>query len=82
MAKNGQVKEEKMPFGGGIFKSSIWEEIKDEITPQLYVTIRFIYKLLRDELRDETMSQPIVIKVENGCCGYEGRKDETDGMET
>jgi len=52
--------------GPSIYPSLLWEEIKDEIEPQLFVTLAFFARLLLTAARDERSLQPIVITKEIG----------------
>jgi hypothetical protein len=65
-----------MPCEALNHRSLLWEEIKDEIEPQLYITLVFAAKLLVAALRDERTSQPSVINKDIGNYGFEGKKDE------
>ena len=56
--------------------SLLWDEIKDEIEPQLFVTLVFIAKLLVAAARDERSIQPSVINTDIGNYGFDDRKDE------
>lgn len=66
-----------MPQEASIGESLVWDEIKDEMRPQDYVTIAFIVKLLVCAMRDEIMGQPYVINNEIGNYPSVGKKDET-----
>jgi hypothetical protein len=56
----------------------LWQEIKDEIKPQLLVTIVFFVKLLISSTRDEIRVQRNEITNEIGNWGFAGRKDEIE----
>ena len=75
-AKSGWGAKISIPGEGSIFTSLVWDEIKDEIEPQLYVTLAFLSKLLIAAARDERSIQPSVIKKENANYGFDDRKDE------
>jgi hypothetical protein len=65
-----------MPKEAPIFGSLLWGEIKDEIEPQLFVTLVFIAKLLVGAVRDERSVQATEIKKEIGNYRFGGGKDE------
>ena len=67
-----------MPKTGPIFGSLLWQEIKDEIEPQVLVTIVFFVKLLISAARDEIRVQRAVITKEKGNYGFSGGKDEIE----
>lgn len=66
-----------MPQAASIRESLVWDEIKDEMEPQDYVTIAFIVKLLVCAMRDEIIGQPSVINKEIGNYRLVEGKDET-----
>ncbi len=66
-----------MPQEASIRESLVWDEMKDEMRPQDYVTIAFIVKLLVCAMRDEIIGQPYVINKEIGNHPIVGEKDET-----
>lgn len=66
-----------MPQAASIGESLVWDEIKDEMEPQDYVTIAFIVKLLVCAMRDEIIGQNSVIKREIGNYRFVEEKDET-----
>jgi hypothetical protein len=78
-AKSGSSTEISIPGEASIFRSLVWDEIKDEIEPQLSVTLVFYAKLLIAAMRDERSVQPSVINKEIGNYRFGDRKDETDG---
>ena len=79
-AKKGESEQLSIPGERSIFGSIVWEEIKDEIEPQLSVTLVFFAKLLIDALRDERPIQPAVINKEIGNYRIDAPKDETDSV--
>jgi hypothetical protein len=79
-AKDGAFGLHSIPGEGSVFRSLVWEEIKDEIAPQLSVTLVFFARLLIAALRDERVMQPAVIHQEIGKYGIDAEKDETDGI--
>ena len=46
--------------------SLVWDEIKDEIEPQLFVTLIFLARLVVSVVRDERLAQPFVISKDMG----------------
>ena len=79
-AKSGSIAEISIPGEGSIFGSPVWEEIKDEIEPQLSVTLVFFAKLLIAAMRDKRLIQPTVINKEIGNYRFDAQEDETDGL--
>lgn len=47
-----------------ISRSLLWDEIEDEISPQICIALQFIVELATASLRDEIVSQVSVIKEE------------------
>jgi len=54
-----------------------WEELRDEITPQVFVVAGFFVRLVAKALRDEIGAGVTDIPGEVGQLGGTGRKDET-----
>ena len=75
-AKSGAGVENSIPGEASIFRSLVWEEIKDEIDPQLYVTLVFYAKLLISAMGDERASQSIGITKEIANYAIDDGKDE------
>jgi plasmid stabilization system protein ParE len=75
-AKSGSYEGPKAGRNTGITECLLWEEIKDEIAPQLYVTLVFIAELIFASVRDERSRQLPMIKGERGKYTNEGMKDE------
>jgi len=59
-----------------IYRSLLWDEIEDETSPQLCVTLRFIVELAMASMRDEIASQVSVIKEEYSNYANALEKDE------
>ena len=76
-AKSGEPGEISVPQTASIRESLVWDEIKDEMKPQDYVTIAFIVKLLVCAMRVEIIGQPSVINKEIGNYRLVEGKDET-----
>jgi hypothetical protein len=74
--KSGIRGEISIAEEASIQRSSLWDEIKDEIEPQLYVTLVFFAKLLLAAMEDEKSIQPSVVNKGNGNYGFRGGKDE------
>jgi hypothetical protein len=74
--KSGSGVGISIPDEALIHRSSLWDEIKDEIEPQLYVTFVFFAKLLIAAVRDERSSQHSVIKKDIGNYRSGDGKDE------
>lgn len=77
-AKAGSAQQLSIPKTGPIFGSLLWQEIKDELQPQLLVTIVFFAKLLFLSARDEIRVQGTVITKENGNYEIAQVKDEIE----
>lgn len=54
----------------------LWEEIKDEMAPQMLVTLQFLFELIFASLRDEIEGQPAVISKEISNYRKHRREDE------
>jgi len=76
-AKSGDLAGIGVPQEASIGSSLVWDEIKDELMPQHYVTIAFIVKLIFSAMRDEIIRQPAEIKKEIGNYAIIEKKDET-----
>jgi hypothetical protein len=77
-AKEGSAHPLSIPKTGPIFGSLLWQEIKDELQPQLLVTIVFFAKLLFLSARDEIRGQCAVITKEMGNYQEADSKDEIE----
>jgi len=66
---------------GGIYRSCLWSEIKDEIAPELYVTLLFFAQLLTGAKKDERMIQPFVSAEEIAKLAKAGPEDEMERIE-
>jgi hypothetical protein len=77
-AKEGSAHQLSIPKTGPIFGSLLWQEIKDELQPQLLVTIVFFAKLLFLSARDEIRAQGAVITKEMGNYQDAETKDEIE----
>ena len=77
-AKAGCAVGEGVPKSGPIFGSLLWQEIKDELQPQVLVTIAFFLKLVISSARDEIRGQGAVITKENGNYQNAETKDEIE----
>ncbi len=62
----------------GEFPESLWEEMRDEIEPQLLVTLRFFADLLFQRREDERVVQRFVNTEEFVNLGIEEVKDQSD----
>jgi ribosome biogenesis GTPase A len=65
---------------GRLLESVLWEEIKDEIEPEVYVTLQFLVELIFEAMRDEIKIQPIVNKEEIVNYGSVKGEDEIGEM--
>ena len=66
---------------GGIYRSCLWGEIRDEIAPELYVTLLFFAQLLSAAKKDERMMQPYVSAEEIAKLAKAGPEDEMERFE-
>jgi hypothetical protein len=57
-------------------ESILWDEIEDEISPEIFVTLQFLAELVIQLVRDEIASQPSETKAEFANHRLAGTKDE------
>ena len=65
----------------GVFRSCVWSEMKDEIGPQLTVTLLFFAKLLIAAIKDERFHQPPVFNAEISKSAKVRQKDEMERIQ-
>jgi hypothetical protein len=75
-AKSESSRGVEVRYRRGNYRSLLWDEIEDEISPQLFVTLKFIVRLATATMRDEMESRVSVIKEEYANYGMAGGKDE------
>jgi hypothetical protein len=59
-------------------RSILWDEIKDEISPEMFVTLQFLVELFFRSVRDEIRSQPFVTKAKIGNYRLDGMEENRE----